>query len=246
MKYDIVKIKITNRCNRRCSFCVFNEKSNLSTDLSFDDFKFIVNRIKELDFDKIHINGGEPTIHRDFIKMIEYVKTEIPNKIMVLGTNCIEMSKDLELLEFVKRNFDEVCIGCDDEHRNIEQVKFCIEELKKGINKVVVINSLRNYLSPEVEEQIKKVSKKYGCIYVENDEYHNRKGKPVNKLNGLCNQNGKRVLMIQENGNCYRCFNCCVPEDCEFNIFDDNFFECVNVQRKKHYKFCGWCTNYDN
>lgn len=54
MKYDIVKVKITNRCNRKCKFCVFN---NNDIDLTLEKFKEMIQIIKNIDFDKFHING---------------------------------------------------------------------------------------------------------------------------------------------------------------------------------------------
>ena len=68
----------------------------------------------------------------------------------------------------------------------------------------------------------------------------------IHKLTKLCNQNGKRVLMIDEEGNVYRCFNSKVPDDIEFNIFDDDAISKANVPRKVHYKYCPYCPLYDD
>lgn len=54
MKYDVVKVKITNRCNRNCSFCVFN---NNDKDLDVEEFKKMTDIIKNIEFEKFHING---------------------------------------------------------------------------------------------------------------------------------------------------------------------------------------------
>lgn len=54
MKYDVVKVKITNRCNRNCSFCVFN---NNDKDLDVEEFKRMMDIIKNIEFEKFHING---------------------------------------------------------------------------------------------------------------------------------------------------------------------------------------------
>lgn len=52
--------------------------------------------------------------------------------------------------------------------------------------------------------------------------------------------------MIDEHGNVYRCFNSKVPDDIEFNIFDENVLELVNRKRDFHYKYCPFCPLYDD
>ncbi len=243
MKYDIIKIKITNRCNRNCSFCVFN---NNDKDLSFDEFKDILEIIRHFDFNKFHINGGEPLINENFEVMVKYAKKIFPNKIFVLGSNLVAMNNSPELIKFVKNNFDEICVGCDEEHKNIEILKRLIPILREDSNIQIIVNTLIEYCNPSLMDELKELKDKYGVILVTNHVYHKIDGKPINNLSrGVCKQQGQKVIMIQENGDVYRCFNCCIPDDKETNVHDSDFIERINTTRKNHYKFCGWCKKYE-
>lgn len=75
MKYDIVKVKITEKCNRDCSFCVFHDSLN---EMDEEEFRKIINIVKNIDFDAFHINGGEPLTHPDFVLLTEVAKKKIP------------------------------------------------------------------------------------------------------------------------------------------------------------------------
>ena len=243
MKYDIVKIKITNRCNRNCSFCVFN---NNDKDLSISEFQNMLDIVKNIDFEKLHINGGEPLINKDFEKMIIYAKAKFPDKKMVLGSNLVALNNNPKLLDFVKNNFDEICVGCDTEHKNLEIKKKVIPLLKKDSDIQIIVNTLLEYTNHNLTNDLNELKNKYNLILVTNHVYHKISGKAINNLaNGLCKQRGQNVIMIQENGDVYRCFNCCIPEDKEMNIYDADFIERINQIRKKHYIFCGWCKNYE-
>ena len=243
MKYDIVKVKITNRCNRKCEFCVFN---NNDRDLSLEEFKSILSIIKQIDFKKFHINGGEPLINKDFVQMTKFAKKIFPDKTMVLGTNLVALNNNLDLLNFIKENYDEICIGCDLEHNNLKMLKKIIPILRKDSNIVIVTNSLIEYSNDELLNDLEKLKTQYNTIMVTNHIYHKCIGLPINKLSrGLCKQKNQNVILIQENGDVYRCFNCCIPEDREMNVYDVDFLDKISRRRQKHYKFCGWCSNYE-
>ncbi len=190
---------------------------------------------------------GEPLVNKDFCEIVKYSKEIFPDKIFVLGTNAVLLRNNNHLIEFIKENFNEICIGCDLEHKNIEILREVIPKLCENRNITVVINSILEYSTKELLEELKNMKKNYNnIILVTNHVYHTCKDNPINKLNTkLCKQSNRKFLLVQENGDIYRCFNCCVPEDKEANIFNDNFYEIINKERTKHYKFCAWCSNYE-
>lgn len=247
MRYDIIKIKITNRCNRKCSFCVFNDSQNDSSDLSFEKFSIMIDKIKNIQFDKFHINGGEPLLHPDFIQMTKYARETLINNKMVLGTNAILLESPM-MVDFIKEYFDEICIGCDTEHENIEYVEKVVPLLLESKKMLVIINSIIEHTDSSYFDKLEKLKSTFGdrIILARNNVYHVRQGKPIHQLNGLCKYNSSKVLLIQENGLCYRCFNCEVPYDHEFNIFDDDFNTKVRERHNAHYRFCAWCPSYQD
>jgi len=73
-----VLFKITSRCNDNCKFCIerrFMRKKR--EDLSFkeirDNFEYLRNNF---DLEYVVITGGEPTLHQDFLKIINYFHKE--------------------------------------------------------------------------------------------------------------------------------------------------------------------------
>lgn len=245
MNYDILKVKITNRCNRDCCFCVFNSIET-GYDLSFEKYKIIIEKLKKLHFYKFHINGGEPLIHPQFVEMTKYAKEAFPNVKMVLGTNAILLN-NADIINFVSDYYDEICIGCDLEHKNIEYVEKAVPQILNRNNNIkIIINSIIEYANSTFFERLDALKGRFKeqIILVNNNVYHVKEGKPINQLTNLCVNNSSSNLLIQENGQCYRCFNCEVPADREFNIFDSDFDTKVQQRHMKHYKYCAWCKLY--
>ena len=244
---DVVKIKITNRCNRACTFCVFHEPPSQSEDLSLFTFAEMVDLLRPVPFRRFHINGGEPLLHRDFTSMTELAEEKLEPEIMVLGTNALLLRSEPVLAAFVRDHYDEICIGCDNEHRNIDAVETVVPYLLDSSRTLVVINSLIEYSDRTLLDRLDRLKARAPerIILVRNHVYHTVSDQKVHKLEGLCQQGGKRYLMIQENGTCYRCFNAMVPDDSEFCIWDEDFYEKLAADRTAHYKFCPWCGRYD-
>lgn len=69
------EIYMTQRCNRNCVYCF--AKDNLKTKLEEIDFNTIsksVYKAKKNGFNYITLLGGEPTVHKDFFKVLALVK----------------------------------------------------------------------------------------------------------------------------------------------------------------------------
>lgn len=104
---------------------------------------------------------------------------------------------------------------------------------------------IEKYTSQSTFKKIEELKDKYEIITVCNHICHIKKGLPINKLTrGVC-KNKNSVLLIQENGDFYRCFNCSVPDDKEGNIFDKDFLLKVKKCNTGYYSYCPWCTHYE-
>jgi MoaA/NifB/PqqE/SkfB family radical SAM enzyme len=73
--YDYLVFNLTNRCNTFCKYCFQEANSNSEDVLTFKVIKEIIDF--SLSQSKsarriIHLTGGEPTLHRDFFKVVEY------------------------------------------------------------------------------------------------------------------------------------------------------------------------------
>ena len=71
-RFKKIYIEITNKCNLDCSFCTRTKKKK--RDLSVDEFKLIIDKIKDYtDYVYLHVQG-EPLLHKDleeFLKICE-------------------------------------------------------------------------------------------------------------------------------------------------------------------------------
>ena len=99
-------LEITNRCNMCCNTCYAN--SGKGKDLDFKKVKEMIDFGAECENGKgevLQISGGEPSIHKDIIKIIRYAREKY--QYVMLNTNGIRIAEDedfvKELSEFKGR-----------------------------------------------------------------------------------------------------------------------------------------------
>ncbi|MCF6158543.1 MAG: radical SAM protein [wastewater metagenome] len=73
-----MNIAITNVCNRRCPFCyqskiMENAKNSGGTEISLENFLHVIDFIIKSGEHKLHMVGGEPTLHRSFAEIVRIV-----------------------------------------------------------------------------------------------------------------------------------------------------------------------------
>ncbi|WP_406303715.1 radical SAM protein [Streptomyces sp. NBC_00885] len=236
------KIKITTKCNRRCDFCIFAEGGQ-GENMPLDTFNQVLDRLEQIPFRQLHINGGEPTVHRDFGQLSSLARDHFPDQIMVLGSNAITLARNERLLEATLAHYDQVLIGCDEEHDNYDEVHAIVPVLREA-GKTVVINSVLEAIAPDRLQELAELCGEHGAIHVTNHVHHIDVGQPANALGGLCDRNVDQHLMIEVDGDCYRCFNAMAKNDSEFTVWDDDFATKVFAPRRKHYDFCLKCHEY--
>ncbi|MBI5417535.1 radical SAM protein [Candidatus Poribacteria bacterium] len=79
----VASIKVTQLCNLRCRHCTWVNK--ITTDLSLDQWKRIIDEIYNRGCFVVFIEGGEPTLRKDLPEIIEYIKKK--GMVCVLFTN---------------------------------------------------------------------------------------------------------------------------------------------------------------
>lgn len=71
-----VRLSVTDRCNFRCVYCMpcedveFMERKDL---LSFEEIERLTRVLAEMGVDRIRLTGGEPTVRRGFLELIERI-----------------------------------------------------------------------------------------------------------------------------------------------------------------------------
>lgn len=101
----MANIMINQVCNLRCKYCfadeTVNQSSCVSNDMSFENFKKAVQISIDSKSPRIGIIGGEPTIHPEFEKFVEYASDTFRGNIVIFS-NGIELPKYWKL--FLRRN----------------------------------------------------------------------------------------------------------------------------------------------
>ncbi len=94
-------VEITSSCNLKCPMC-FASSGPGGEHWSFDQAKAAIDRLVEVEgrAEVLQISGGEPTIHSEFLRVLDYACEE-PIDIVMINTNGIRLAHDAELLDAV-------------------------------------------------------------------------------------------------------------------------------------------------
>lgn len=83
--FNALHFELTNKCNLRCKHCYnIDYLTSDASELSFDEIKKIIDIAKSLGCNDIGLSGGEPFMHKDIMKIIDYV-SEYPIHILTNG-----------------------------------------------------------------------------------------------------------------------------------------------------------------
>lgn len=85
-------IQLTERCNLHCIHCFLSaDKSGI--DISLEDIKIIIPKLKELGIKKVTLTGGEPLLHKNIVEICENFINN--NFKITICTNGILITDDL-------------------------------------------------------------------------------------------------------------------------------------------------------
>ncbi len=138
----MANVLLTNYCNRQCRYCFAMDKVELGSEgkgenplfISLEDFKYCLDFYYKSRLQVLSLLGGEPTLHPNFIDIMELCKKNPFFTLIKLFTNGVISDKAVEYL----RTYDK-------------------PELSIALN----INPLSEY-SPEEWDKIENVMKKLG------------------------------------------------------------------------------------
>jgi MoaA/NifB/PqqE/SkfB family radical SAM enzyme len=68
----MANVILTTNCQRKCAYCFAQEDRNANMSFTFDNFKRVVSFIATGP-KLINLLGGEPTLNKDFVRMLEHV-----------------------------------------------------------------------------------------------------------------------------------------------------------------------------
>ena len=94
-------VEITSSCNLRCPMC-YADSGPGGTHLTFEECKAAIDRLVAVEGrpEILQLSGGEPTIHPELERIIDYA-CEQPIDYIMINTNGIRLAHDAELVHFL-------------------------------------------------------------------------------------------------------------------------------------------------
>ena len=131
-------IEPTNTCNLRCTFCFVTD--GMTRDggfMDFNIFKKVIDDCTDLEHLCMH-NWGEPLLHKDIFRMIEYAKNKGVNYV-VMNTNGTLLT-DKMINRIVNSKLDIIRFSIDGSAETFKRVRGVeLENIEKNIKKLKII-----------------------------------------------------------------------------------------------------------
>lgn len=128
-----IEVEVTTRCNLRCIICEHTYWNELPKDMTFYEFKKIIDQFPILCW--IGLTGiGESFLNKDFLKMLEYVKKEKQSFIELYDTfYFIDEDKANRLIEL---KVDRILVSLDAAKKETYEKIRCGSDFEKVIKNV--------------------------------------------------------------------------------------------------------------
>ena len=127
-----IEVEVTTRCNLKCLMCEHTYWNEPNKDMSFDEFKYIVDQFPNLVW--IGLTGiGESFVNKDFLQMIEYVKSK--NITVELYDTFYFINRNTSVI-LINLGIDKILISLD------AATKETYEKIRVGSNFDRVINNV--------------------------------------------------------------------------------------------------------
>ena len=76
-RFEYLRLSVTDRCNFRCDYCLpdgYAPAAGISeSELSVQEIRRLVSAFAKMGFTKVRLTGGEPTVRRDLIEIVQTV-----------------------------------------------------------------------------------------------------------------------------------------------------------------------------
>ncbi len=144
------KIKPTNNCNSRCITCSYWEHK-YTNELTLEEIYDTLHVFRELGIEEVMFTGGEPTLRKDLIDMVDEAKNQGFSGIGIT-TNSLSL-KEKKLDSLVAAGLTEVVLsleGCET-HDEIRGVAGNFKKVKKNLEHLAKIKAEAKKSGPSVK-----------------------------------------------------------------------------------------------
>lgn len=148
--YDTININITHKCNLKCKIC-FDKDHFAGTELTVNEFSELFINLRKIGAEKINFSGGEPTIKKDFLKILDLaIEQGLKVNINTNGTFSDQIANELSLRDFGHITFS--LYSSDSLHDNITRVKGSLDKCIKNL-KILIDKGKNVYIQAVVMKQ---------------------------------------------------------------------------------------------
>ena len=153
-KFPYIRLSISDVCNFKCGYCLPDgykiDKSDNRTFITKEEIGRLAKALSELGVSKIRLTGGEPTVRKDFLDIIEIIKKNSGIKKTVITTNGYHLDKIAKQIK--DSGLDGINISIDSlnpkifeqvtGHDRLQEILNGIEKLQKLKFKNIKINAV--------------------------------------------------------------------------------------------------------
>lgn len=143
-RFSYLRLSLTERCNFRCSYCLPNgyicQASKRDTEISQVEIRRLVAAFAEMGFSKVRLTGGEPTLRRDLLNIIEDIANAKGVAVVALSTNGFrlkQIAKDL-----LSAGVSALNVSVDSLNKNHYMTitgRNCLEQVLEGVDHALEI-----------------------------------------------------------------------------------------------------------
>ena len=142
MAINSVYIEINDFCNNKCIYCYNNKKAK--NYISVNQFEIIIKKFIDLGISNVILSGGEPTIHPQFIEIINLLNDLNVN--FGLSTNGLAINQ--QMIDIFKQSHSFVQVSLDTINPELYKT------IRKSDNLDIVINNISNLLDNGIDTTV--------------------------------------------------------------------------------------------
>jgi len=116
--FPCVDLRLGTKCNMNCLYCLLGKEKGYSRPFHeiIDDLRFA----REQNLEKVSLTGGEPTLHKDILKIIASAKV-LGFKMITLVTNGVVLSQGRNFEKVVEAGITSIGISLDTSDKETQE-----------------------------------------------------------------------------------------------------------------------------
>lgn len=135
--------EITNKCNYKCKYCIFNSGICNDVELTYEDIKKVIDALKVKNFKYLKITGGEPFIRKDIIDILKYASDK--DMVVDISTNASLINKSM--IKYLKDiNLDMIHVSLDGSNKEMHEIVRGINTYEKTIKGIKLLKETNKYI----------------------------------------------------------------------------------------------------